>query len=136
MYKINELISKLVAIKNFAKDIHYTVHGEAFYGKHLFVDLINKNIDTYIDDIKEVILLGNETRPLSSKEYLKEAVNLIPEIKENDDSTNFNNMLDLISKTLGLISGINDFDKADNNLIDDIARDLQKSKGLLNLYLT
>ena len=47
--KINQLIMRITAIMNYAKDIHYTVHGDAFFGKHLFADRIDGDNNEYID---------------------------------------------------------------------------------------
>ena len=135
---INELISHLIAIKEFSKDIHYTCHSQAFYGKHLLADRVQENIDGYIDDLKETTLLGNDVRPLASKEYLKQAIELIPEVKLEDDKSNFNTLQELITKTLELLDNttdVIDIGRATNSILDTIASDLQKSKGLINLQL-
>ncbi len=55
--EFNKLITYLLAIANFAKDIHYSCHGEAFYGKHLFADRIQENISEFIDQIKKFACL-------------------------------------------------------------------------------
>ena len=49
MNKIDTLIAYLFAIQAFAKDIHYSASGEAFYSKHLLADEIYKGIDEQID---------------------------------------------------------------------------------------
>ena len=49
MDKIDILIAYLFAIQAFAKDIHYSASGEAFYSKHLLADEIYKGIDEQID---------------------------------------------------------------------------------------
>lgn len=131
---INQLISHLIAIKEFSKDIHYTCHSQAFYGKHLLADRVQEEIDGYIDDIKETILLGSDERPLQSKEYLQRAVTLIPDILLKDDKQNFIELHNLIVKTLDLIQGI-EANRATNAILDNIASNLQQSKGLINLQI-
>lgn len=131
MEKINELIIYLLAIKNFAKDIHYHCKGEAFYSKHLLADRVEENIDGYIDAIKEIFFLAAEKEPLSSSSYLRGAANIIPEIK-NDDKTNFNALNNLIVLALQSIEEIQDLTKGEENLIGAIAENLQNSMGLLN----
>ena len=37
---INKLISLLLAIYNYAKDIHYNCPGESFYSNHLLADAL------------------------------------------------------------------------------------------------
>lgn len=134
MDNIHNLISSLIAISNFAKDIHYSCHGEAFYGKHLFADRIQDNLYDYIDQIKEICLLGNEIEPLPSAEYLKSAITLIPS-KTHIDTHNFENMKELVINTLALIEDTENLTKGEENLIGNIAQDLQNNLGLINLQL-
>ena len=131
---INQLISHLIAIKEFSKDIHYTCHSQAFYGKHLLADRVQEEIDGYIDDIKETILLGSDERPLQSKKYLQGAITLIPDVLLKDDKQNFIELHNLIVKTLDLIQGI-EANRATNAILDNIASNLQQSKGLINLQI-
>ena len=97
MDSVNNLIAYLTAIQNFAKDIHYSSKGEAFYSKHLLADRINDDLYDFIDSIKEIFFLGNETLPLASSEYLKKAIAYIPQLTEND-SVNFVSMKNLLSE--------------------------------------
>ena len=53
MYGKDLLISYLVAICNYSKDIHYNSKGSAFYSKHILADLVLDGLDEKIDDIKE-----------------------------------------------------------------------------------
>jgi len=131
---INELISYLIAIKEFSKDIHYTCHSQSFYGKHLLADRVQEEIDGFIDELKETALLGADERPLQSKEYLQRAITLIPDILLKDDKQNFIELHNLIIKTLDLIQGV-EANRATNALLDNIASNLQQSKGLINLQI-
>lgn len=135
MDSFNKLIIFLLAIANFAKDIHYSVHGESFYGKHLFADRIQENIYEFIDQIKEICLLGNDIEPLSSIEYLKGAIDIIPIKNPEDDKANFIQMKDLLIETLSLIEDLDDLTKGEENLIGNIAQDLQNNLGLVNLQV-
>lgn len=132
MEKINQIISYLYAIANFAKDIHYSCYGEAFYSKHEFADFIQDGIYNYIDLIKEVCLLGNEISPLSSIEYLRSAADIIPLRLENDDKKNFENLKELLIETLSLLEQTTELTRGENNLLDDIAQNLQQKLGLVN----
>lgn len=132
MTDITKLISYLIAIANFAKDIHYSTHGEAFYAKHEFADLIQSDLNDYIDLIKEICLLGNEIAPLPSGEYLSRATSLIPLREENNDRQNFEKMKNLLIETLSLLEGMDNLTRGENNLLDDIAQNLQQKLGLVN----
>lgn len=134
MEHFNKLITYLMAIQNFCKDIHYSCHGESFYSKHLFVDHIQENLYNYIDEIKEVCFLGNDERPLPSGEYLSRATNLIP-LLETKDLQNFINLGKLIVEVLALIDNIERSTQGEANLMGAIAQDLQNNLGLLNLQV-
>ena len=131
--QIDNLIVRLIVIKEFSKDIHYTCHGEGFYGKHLLVDKFN--FDDSIDLLKECCLLGNEERPLSSRKYLEMAYTYLATPETNDDTANFNKLLEYINNALFLIKTLTNLTKADENVIGGIAQDLQQYKGLINLQI-
>ena len=131
MENINRLIEYLIAIQNFAKDIHYNSKGEAFYSKHLLADRIQENISEYIDQIKEVCFLGNDEKPLPSGEYLSRATSFIPEIAP-EDKQNFQSMENLLVNSLMHIQQIESATKGEENLFGAIAQDLQTSLGLVN----
>lgn len=137
MEKTNKLICYLVAIANFAKDIHYTCRGEAFYSKHLLADRIQDGLYDFIDQIKETCLLGNDILPLPSGEYLAMAMNLLPPL-ENDDKKNFQAMQKLLIDCLVLMQEMltdNNTARAEVSLVDGIAQDLQQKLGLVNLQV-
>lgn len=134
MEKINTLIAYLIAIANFAKDIHYTCRGEAFYGKHLLADRIQDGLYNFVDQIKETCLLGNDIEPQQSGEYLIKAANLIPKLS-NSDKTNFEKMQKLLIDCLILMQEMlkeTDTPRAEVSLVDGIAQDLQGKLGLVN----
>ena len=128
--KFNKLVALLLAIQNYAKDIHYNCKGDAFYSKHLLCDRISAEMYDFIDSIKEVCFLAIGEEPLSSKEYLEMAINQIPNIVEDDES-NFTELAQIISKTLQLIELLDYLTKGEENLIGNIAENLQTSMGLL-----
>ena len=134
MENINKLICYLVAIQNFAKDIHYSCGGDAFYSKHLLADRIYNGLNDFIDNIKETCLLGNDILPLPSGEYLAMAMNLLPAL-EYDDKKNFEAMQKLLIDCLVLMQEMlqeKDTPRAEVSLIDGIAQDLQGKLGLVN----
>lgn len=124
---IDNLIIRLTAIENYAKDIHYNCYGDDFYGKHLFADRIGDNLADYIDQLKEVCLLGHDFKTLPSKDYLLGATKVIP------DNISFDVMRTLIVDTLEGIENIKGISKGDENLIGAIAQDLQNNLGLINI---
>lgn len=131
--QIDDLIVKLIAIREFSKDIHYTCHGESFYAKHLLVDKFDW--DEHIDLLKECCLLGNDERPKASKEYLRMAQGELLTPEETDDKENFAILYALIDGALIGIKHMQDLSKADENVIGGIAQDLQQYKGLINLQV-
>ena len=124
---IDNLIVNLLAISNYAKDIHYNCSGDNFYGNHLFADRIAENLSDYIDQLKEICLLGHQLKPLSSSVYLVRASKIIPAY------SNFGTMRELLIKTLALIEQIKGISKGDENLIGAIAQDIQNNVGLINI---
>lgn len=124
---IDNLIIQLTAIENYAKDLHYNCYGDDFYGKHLFADRIGDNLSDYIDQLKEVCLLGHGLKTLPSKDYLQGAVKIIP------DNISFDVMRTLIVDTLENIENIKGISKGDENLIGAISQDLQNNLGLINI---
>ena len=134
MENINKLICYLLAISNFAKDIHYSCKGEAFYGKHLLADRIQERLYDFIDGIKETCLLGNDILPLPSGEYLARTMNLLPPV-DADDKKNFQAMQKLLIDCLVLMQEMlqeTDTPRAEVSLVDGIAQDLQGKLGLVN----
>lgn len=131
MEKINKLITLLIAIQSFCKDLHYSVKGDAFYSKHLLADRVQDNIADYIDRIKEVSILGNDVDTLPSGEYLSRATSLIPELVK-EDKDNFKSLENLLVNTLMAIQQIDSATKGEDNLYGAIAEDLQNSLGLIN----
>ena len=133
---INTLIAYLTAIKGYSKNIHYTVHGESFYGDHIFADRIEQPISDFIDSLKETCLLGHlpeGERPLTTSEYDNLAAQYYPETKENNDNYNFKQLHDLIFNTLSYIETLDSLSRGEENLIGAIAEHLQQMNGLLNL---
>lgn len=132
MEKVNSIIAHLLAIQNFAKDIHYNCKGEAFYSKHLLCDRVAENIYDYIDSIKETSFLARMKEPLQCSEYLRNATAYIPDIALLNDEESFQKLASLIALTLEIIQDLKDLTIAEENLFGNIAENLQNSLGLLN----
>lgn len=125
--KIDNLIIYLLAIANYAKDIHYNCGGASFYGQHLFADRFVENLYEYIDQLKEICLLGHSLKPLHSSEYLLRTSQIIPA------GASFESISSLMLNCLAEIESIENISKGDENLIGAIAQDVQNNIGLLNI---
>jgi DNA-binding ferritin-like protein len=135
MEKFNKIIALLMAIANFAKDIHYNVSGSAAYSKHLFADLLQDDVYDFIDEIKENVFLAAEELPLASGKYLEMAIPLIPEIAE-DDKVSFERIRGLIEKTNKALEEIKEApSRGVGSLLDSISEHLDKCLGLLFLQV-
>ena len=128
MNKIDTLIAYLFAIQAFAKDIHYSASGEAFYSKHLLADEIYKGIDEQIDALIETCIMPYYAVRISY--FWNIAKGLIPDLTD-DDNINFENLGHLCDKTGGLINDIEITSRGEQALIDDIAKDLGHKLSLI-----
>ena len=125
MNKIDTLIAYLFAIQAFAKDIHYSASGEAFYSKHLLADEIYKGIDEQIDALIETCILPC-TLPKHISEYWEEAQELFPPGK-----VDFHSLYDLLSRAIYEFNNVGLEENSASSLIGDIAKDLQRKLGLI-----
>ena len=128
MDKIDLLIAYLFAIQAFAKDIHYSAKGEAFYSKHLLADEIYKGIDEQIDALIETCIMPYYAVRISY--FWNIAKDLIPDLTD-DDSINFDNLRKLCAKAVDLMNKIEVDIKGEQSLIDNIAQELQRKLGLI-----
>ena len=119
--KFNDLIALLLAIANYAKDIHYNCGGSAAYSKHLFADLLEDDLYTFIDEIKENVFLANGQEPLPSRVYLVGASLLIPPIDVPSDFLKFVKIKNLIDKCGELLESFGGVSRGANSLLDEIA---------------
>lgn len=126
---MDELLSRLVAIKETAKDIHYKANGESFYGIHLLMDRVADGIEDQIDSIKEVCFLGANMLPPKTADIFKKALELIP--SSDNWRANIAVLQTLLLDTLLYIEGV-EVDAADANLVGTIAESLQLKLGLIS----
>lgn len=125
MNKIDTLITYLFAIQAFAKDIHYSASGEAFYSKHLLADDIYKGIDEQVDALIETCILPYNT-PMQIDEYWERARVIIP------SAIDFRNLKGLIKDAITIIESQERIGTAgEQSLFDNIAQDLQRKLGLI-----
>ena len=135
MLQFNILIVLLMVIQGFAKDIHYTAKGPSFYAKHIFADLVEEDIDGFIDDIKENVFLGTGIVPLASKEYFRIAALTAPEVMPLD-IINFTILKAFVDKVREIIKGIEAPTRGANSLLDSIGEHMDKMSGLIFRQLT
>lgn len=131
-----KLIAIFMAIRGYAKDIHYSVSGKTMYGEHIFADVIEENPDNDIlDEMKEVFFLGRNYSVPDSVLLTKESVKYYPP-KSSDDDSNWLQLRNLIAKAMFIIEQSSPMlTIGEANLIGGIAQELQKNIGLINLRL-
>lgn len=131
-----DLIVKLTAIYNYAKDIHYRAKGESFYSTHLLMDKICDDINDQIDELKEVYYLGNTNLPPRSADILKIVYATIPEYSENI-RTEVQNLGALVQEAITSTREVATYNGSNGvqSLVDDIARSLMLKNGLIQRTL-
>ncbi len=128
-----KIICYCLAAYNISKDAHYNAKYNSFYGNHLFADRLADKWLGYIDDIKEIFYVGNETATPDSKKILQDTIPLIPDI---NDSTHQNNILlyrffTEFHAEINQLRQQEDLSLGEENLIGDIDQLVQNNKGLL-----
>lgn len=131
---MNKLLKMLLAVKMFAKDIHYKAKGASFYSDHLLADEIGKDIDDYMDEINEIYYLGRGEEAPASSDILNGALEFIPEGGEVD--LMFGNMQNLLLDVLTHIEELADNPKedltlGDNDLLSRISSYLEQKNGFV-----
>lgn len=125
-----DILARLTAIQQYAKDIHYTAKGDSFYGIHLLMDRVADGLDEFSDSIKETHYLGGGELPPQSKEILRVAEAYIPVL--TDTREDLTRLGGLISSTLDALGETMGNSRADASLLDNIAQDLKLKLGLIN----
>ena len=132
MEQLFDLLKYIYAIRFYSKDIHYNAKGESFWSDHLFADEVFNGIDDFIDQINENLYLGYENKAPRSKDILEAVVGSIPPLP-TDITQCWKNLSNLIVNAIQLINDIeNEYSDAPiSSLLDSIADDLQKKRGLI-----
>ena len=125
-----DILARLTAIQQYAKDIHYTAKGDQFYAVHLLADRVADGLDDFSDSIKETHYLGGGELPPQSKEVLRLAIAYIPVL--TDTREDLTRLGSLISSTLDALGDTIGNGRADASLLDNIAQDLKLKLGLIN----
>lgn len=125
-----DILARLTAIQQYAKDIHYTAKGDQFYAVHLLADRVADGLDDFSDSIKETHYLGGGELPPQSKEVLRLAIAYIPVLTDTrEDLTRLGSLIISTLEALGETMGNG---RADASLLDNIAQDLKLKLGLIN----
>ena len=125
-----DILARLTAIQQYAKDIHYTAKGNSFYAVHLLMDRVADGLDDFSDSLKETHYLGGGELPPQSKEVLRLAIAYIPVL--TDTREDLTRLGSLISSTLDALGETMGNGRADASLLDNIAQDLKLKLGLIN----
>lgn len=125
-----DVLARLTAIQQYAKDIHYTAKGDSFYAIHLLMDRVADGLDDFSDSIKETHYLGGNELPPQSKEVLRIAIAYIPVL--TDTREDLTRLGSLIGSTLDALGETMGNGRADASLLDNIAQDLKLKLGLIN----
>lgn len=120
--KLKEVLYRLLAIKEVAKELHYAFVKE--YALHLLYDRIASDADSLSDRLTEIGLLGKGLRAPSAAERLNGAEKLIP---QNGDGIS---LKDLCVETMYFLEGIK-ADRGTNAVLDAIAEKMRESIALL-----
>lgn len=132
---VTKLISICMAIRGYAKDIHYSAQGKNMYGEHIFADVVESPDNDILDELKEVCFLGRNYRVPESSNLMQESIKYYP-AKTNDDNQNWSYLRSLIAQAMFIIEQISQQATAgESNIIGAIAQELQKNIGLINLRL-
>ena len=132
MNNLFDLLKVLYCIKFFAKDIHYTAKGDSFYSDHLLADRIIDGLDDFIDDINENLYLGFEEKAPISKQIIASVTKDLM-LVQDDTKVNWRRLYSYLEEAEELIYKIEEEYKFPqiSSLLDNIANDLQKKKGLI-----
>lgn len=132
MNNLFDLLKVLYCIKFFAKDIHYKAKGDSFYSDHLLADRVIDGLDDFIDDINENLYLGfEEEAPISKHVIAGVSEDLM--LVQDDIKVNWKRLYSYLEEAEELIYKIEEeyrFPQI-SSLLDNIANDLQKKKGLI-----
>ena len=127
-----DLIIALTVIHAMAKDLHYKVIGETFYGNHLLYDEIADGLEDYIDEIKENYYMCRDYDVPLARDIFAAAV------EKMKDST-AENLRSEIKAAVYLIDQLatqkGEFSEGDITLLGDISKNLSKKLGFANNLL-
>lgn len=119
--KIKEVLYRLLAIKEVAKELHYDFAKD--YALHLLYDRIADGLDGLSDRLTEIGLLGKGVSAPSAVERLSRAEKMV--LKSDKDA-----LKDLCVELAYFVEGIK-ADRGTNAVLDAIAEKMRESIALL-----
>lgn len=128
---MEELIVQLELIRITAKQLHYSEKGDCFYGNHLLMDRIAKDMYNFEDDIIESIIMAETGEA-------PELANIYSEIASKTLKTpSKNDLLELIRTSIYLVEEKANKDRfqGDFDLLGRISNNLRQSFALLSRVL-
>lgn len=128
---MEELIVQLELIRITAKQLHYSEKGDCFYGNHLLMDRIAKDMYDFEDDIIESIIMAETGEA-------PELANIYSEIASKTLKTpSKNDLLELIRTSIYLVEEKANKDRfqGDFDLLGRISNNLRQSFALLSRVL-
>ena len=119
--KLKEVLYRLLAIKEVAKELHYDFIKD--YALHLLYDRIASDADSLSDRLTEIGLLGKGASAPSAVERLSRAEKMV--LKTDRDA-----LKDLCVELAYFVEGIK-ADRGTNAVLDAIAEKMRESIALL-----
>ena len=130
---MENIICYLIAIKRWAKEIHYRSKGDGFWGNHLLSDRVVDGLDDFVDEIQENYYLGHGEEVPLQKNILLGAANLIEQATTEKDM-----FIKLDMLIIGCLTELQMIDEnnhelslGDKDLMGRISSDLQKKHGFI-----
>lgn len=129
---MEDLIVQLEVIRIAAKQIHYSEHGESFYGNHLLMDEIAEPMIEFEDEIIESVILANtNTPPNLANIYSQIASKTLKNPSKNDLANQIKETIFFIEK-LASKEGF----QGDSDLLGRISNKLRKLFALLSRVIS
>lgn len=119
--KLKEVLYRLLAIKEVAKELHYDFIKD--YALHLLYDRIASDADSLSDRLTEIGLLGKGSSAPSAVERLSRAEKMVLKADRNA-------LKDLCVELAYFVEGIK-ADRGTNAVLDAIAEKMRESIALL-----
>lgn len=129
---MERLIIYLTAIAGLAKDLHYTLSGESFYGNHLLMDRIQDDLYEFVDEIKENYFMYLGIKVPSAREIFLKSAELLEKPKTVSEKKR--TLLEYMKDAIYLCdeeSKKEKYDCGDSDLLGRIASKMKNNVALL-----
>ena len=124
-----ELVARLLAVADAAKDLHYLAKGKEFFGVHQMADEVGGGMHDFCDSLKELCFVGDAVPPAS--EFLEAEAQLLEKPVDMKDA-----MRALMMRVMDASRTAADFEEQEDepgvkNVLGDICQSLRKSTFFL-----